>query len=314
MCYKRFTLINLPQGAAPLVLIALFAAIAIFATAIAVPQSSAAQARPVAGEALGTLTIDGKSVTLRYSYSMAQPNTFDKKKTDIAVLLTEDALAGDALKDIEDLRDATHEIHGWAYFKINDQGKPIHEVIDHPAAGGSVLMMSGFTHAEFAPKKMEKNKLEGSFTTSNAEDFAGHKYEIRVDFSTPLLQAKSPEPLPDAKTGKALPRDGGEPGKAYMAYLKAIRDKDIAALRKTAPASKMQNATDEELQRGIEFLAAMTPADPKITRGYVKGDRAVLYLEGTQEGERQYGTVEFAREEKAWYIVKEHWGNTPPGK
>ncbi|MDA8241901.1 MAG: hypothetical protein M0Z67_16240 [Nitrospiraceae bacterium] len=314
MCYKRFTLKNHPQEATPLGLITLFAAIVIFAAAIAGPHSSAAQARPVAGEASGTLTVDGKSIALRYSYAMAQPNTFDKGKTDIAVLLTEDPLAGDALKDIEDLRDATHEIHGWAYFKINDQGKPIHEVIDHPAAGGNVLMMSGFTHAEFAPKKMKKSKVAGSFTTSKAEDFVGHKYEIKVDFSAPLLQAKRPEPLPDAKTGKALPRDGGEPGKAYMAYLKAIRDNDIAALRKTNLASKMQNATDEELKRGIEFLAAMTPADAKVTRGYVKGDKAVLYLEGTQEGEKQYGTVEFAREKKAWYIVKENWSNTPPGK
>ena len=76
----------------------------------------------------------------------------------------------------------------------------------------------------------------------------------------------------------------------------------------------VQNATDEELKKAVEFMADISPAAPKITRGFVKGDRAVLYLEGTLEGEKQYGTVEFAREKKAWYIVNENWSNTPPEK
>jgi len=314
MCCKRSNLKYFSHAAAPLVLITILAAISIFPGVIAVPRSSAAEVGPIAGKASGTLTIDGKSITLKYSYVLAQRNTFDKNKTDIAVLLTENPLAADALKDIEDLRDATYKEHGWAFFKINDQGKPIHEVIDHPAAGGEILMMSGFTHAEFTSKKIGKDRVEGSFTTGNAEDFMNHKYEIKADFSAPLLHAKRPEPLPDAKTGRALPRDGGEQGKAYMAYRKAIRDKDIAALRKTAPASQTQNATDEELRQVIGFMAVISPADPKITRGYVKGNRAVLYLEGSLEGEKQYGTVEFAKEKKTWYIVKEHWSNTPPEK
>ncbi len=58
----------------------------------------------------------------------------------------------------------------------------------------------------------------------------------------------------------------------------------------------MQNATDEELQRIIEFMAVISAVDPKITRGYVEGNRAVLYLEGTLDGEKQYETVEFAKD------------------
>ncbi|MFI5293574.1 MAG: hypothetical protein ACHQ0Y_00920 [Thermodesulfovibrionales bacterium] len=61
-------------------------------------------------------------------------------------------------------------------------------------------------------------------------------------------------------------------------------------------------------------MTVISPGDPKITRGYSKGDRAVLYVEGVLEGEKQYGTVEFAREGKTWYIEKENWSNTPPKK
>ena len=312
MSHKWFTYGNFAQGAA--FFICIIAVMIATAFAFAVPHSFAAETQPLAGKASGTLTIDGKSISLKYSYAMAQPNTFEKEKTDIAILMTANPLSEDALKNIEDLQDATRKQHGWVFFKINDQGRPIHEVIDHPAAGGDRLMMSGFTHADFVSKKLGKDRVEGSFATKKAEDFMSHKYQIKVDFSAPLLQAKRPEPLPDAKTGKALPRDGGEPGKAYRAYRKAIRDKDVAALRKTAPASQVQDSSDEELKQMIEFMALISPSDPKITRGYVKGDRAVLYLEGSLDGEKQYGTVEFAREKETWYIVKEEWSNKAPKK
>ena len=274
-------------------------------------QSSAAGAQPSAGKASGTLTINGKAVPLKYSYAMAQPNTFDAAKTDTAILLTSKPIADGALRGIEDLRDVTRQQHGWAFFKINSEGKPIYEVIDHPSANGQISM-SGFTHANFKSKKMGQDRVEGSFETSKTEDFMNYKYQIKVEFSAPLLKATLPEPLLDAKTGKALPTDGGGPGKVYNAYRKAIRDKDIAALRKTAPASQSKDMSDSDLEKAIEFMTVISPSAPKIIRGYFKGDRAVLYVEGVLEGEKQYGTVEFAAEGKTWFIEKENWSNTPP--
>ncbi|MHB8880966.1 MAG: hypothetical protein ACYC69_05570 [Thermodesulfovibrionales bacterium] len=69
-------------------------------------------------------------------------------------------------------------------------------------------------------------------------DFMGHKYQTKADFATHLLMLKLPQPLPNKKTGKALSADGGAQGKAYNAYRKAIKDKAIAALRKTASAHR----------------------------------------------------------------------------
>ncbi len=190
-------------------------------------QSFAAGTQAVTGKATGTLTIDGKSITLKYAYAMAQPDTFDAGKTVIAVLLTEEPLDEDALTDIEELDDAVMGKHGWAFFKLDEDGKPIHEMIDHPATGGSRLIMSGFTQAEFVSKKMGKDRVEGSFKTKKTEDFMGHPYSIKVDFSAPLLQAKVPEPLPDvedredASQGRRTAGQGiqglsqGGPGQGY---------------------------------------------------------------------------------------------------
>ncbi len=273
-------------------------------------QSPAAGAQPAAGTASGMLTINGKGIPLKYSYAMEQPNTFDAAKNDIAVLLTENPLPEEALTGIADLRDATRKQHGWAFFKINSVGKPIYEVIDHPSTNGQISM-SGFTHAGFSAREMGKDRVTGSFATSKPEDFMTYKYEIKAEFSAPLLKATLPEPLPDAKTGKALPAGGGEPGKAYNAHRKAIRDKDVAAIRRTAPSSQAKDMSDSDLENMIDFMTTISPGAPKITKGYVKENRAVLYVEGVHEGEMRYATVELAREGKKWYVVEEKWSNTP---
>jgi hypothetical protein len=277
--------------------------------ALGVCRSSTAEEQSPAGTASGSLTINGKGIPLKYSYAMTQPNTFDAAKNDLAVLLTEKPLAEEALSGLEDLRDATRKQQGWAYFKINSDGKPVYELIDHPSTNGQI-QMSGFTHAGFVKGKMGKDRVEGSFTTLKPEDFMTYKYEIKVKFSAPLLKAKLPEPLPDAKTGQALPADGGEPGKAYKAHRQAIKDKDITALRKTAPDPRVNDLSDSELEKMLDFLNAMSPGALKITSGYLKGDRAVLYVEGVLEGEKQYGTVELTAKGKTWHIVKENWSNT----
>lgn len=141
-----------------------------------------------------------------------------------------------------------------------------------------------------------------------------YKYEIKAEFSAPLLLAKLPEPLPDAKTGKALPADGGEPGKVYRAHRQAIKDKDITAFRRTAPEAQAKDLSDNELAKILDFLNILSPGALKTTRGYVKGDRAALYVEGVTEGDKKYGTVEMAAKGKTWYILKENWSNTPPKK
>lgn len=286
-----------------------FALLVILATLTA--RATEASAAAAGGTATGAVTIDGARLALKHAYVMAQPNTFDEQKTDVAVLLTEKPLPPDDLKGLEDLQDAGTGKHGWVFFKLDSEGRPIHEVIDHPKLGKTRLMMSGFTHAAFNPKVFGKNRVEGTFETKKTEDFMGHRYNIRVSFQAPVLQARRPEPLPDKNTGTALPPDGGEPGKAYLAYLKAIREKDIAAFRTFLSPDKA-NLSDEELKEGLEFLAQMTPADLTIGRGFVSGDRAVMYVTGTVEKETEYGTIELKKSGAGWRMHSEKWSNVAP--
>ena len=279
-------------------------------------SSASSEDRTPAGTASGTISLNGVKITLHYAYAIAQPNAFDEKKLDIAVLLTEKPVSEDDLKDVVGLEYVAQKKHDYALFKINDQGKPIYEVIEHPMLKNTRLMMSGLTMAQFVSKVFSKERIEGSFTTGGKTDFSGYAYEMNVKFNAPIQQAKLPEPPPDDTSGKALPPGGGDPAKAYRAYRKAIEKKDITAIRKLLQMPAGVAVTDDDIRDSLDFMASSAPKNPKITKGYVNnaGDRAVVYLTGTDEGEKLYGTIGLVRKDGVWMVTEENWSDMPPKK
>ncbi|MBI3813323.1 MAG: tetratricopeptide repeat protein [Nitrospinae bacterium] len=264
-----------------------------------------------AGSATGSFAINGKGIELKHVYALSQPNFFEDSKKDIAVLLTKEPVPDETLKNIGRLQDVAQDLHEWVLFLIDENGKPIHEWIDHPSLGEIRLTSSGITYAKFIQKTFKEGIIEGAFITKEEEEFpTKHKYKINVQFKAAILQAKRPEPLPDAKTGQKLPADGGEPGKAYMDFLKAMQEKNIAVIRTMSPP-KIAKKSDSELLMVVELLDGMTPKDLKITEGYIKGDAAVLYVTGTEDGEKQYGTIPLNKTGKHWIVGEQKWRNTP---
>jgi hypothetical protein len=111
----------------------------------------------------------------------------------------------------------------------------------------------------------------------------------------------------DAK-GTKLPADGGEPGKDYMAYVKALHAKDGATIRKMVDVGQV---SDKELKTQMDTMADMTPSDQKIVSGTINGNTAVLSLTGTLDKEKQYGTIELQKNGGLWKITKEAWSDSP---
>lgn len=268
------------------------------------------------GTASGSLSLNGKKIELKHAYALAQPNAFDEKKLDTAVLLTEQPIPESELKEIPGLEFIAHKKENFAFFKINDQGKSIHEMVKHPLLKGTRLVMSGFTRAQWMPQTSNKERIEGIFKTEGPQDFSGYQYEINVRFSAPIQMAKLPEPLPDEKTGKALPPDGGDPAKAYFAYRKAVEKKDVAAIRKLFQPPPGVQFTDAAIKENLELMESMSPKNAKFTKGYANsaGDRAVIYLSGTENKEKLYGTIVMVKKGNAWMVAEEDWSNTPPAR
>jgi len=283
--------------------------------AAAIGQTVSAGGPPAAsavGRVSGSFEVDGKAVELHYAYAMAQANPFDEKKTDTAILLTDEPLPEAAFAGVKDLESALRlERRNSVLFVLDEGGQATREVEHHDELGDMSLQMSGTTHARVTITSRAGDRILGSVQTKAPEEFLKHTFHIRAEFQAPIRQALRDAPPPDAKTGKKLAPGGGDPGKAYLSLQEAIRKKDLAAIRKMNPA-EMQDVSDEDLRKGLEIMAAMTPLKITIDDGYVAGDSAVLYVSGLVEGVKQYGTVKLSRNGGAWRPAGESWSNKPP--
>lgn len=294
-------------------LFAIRSALLLAALLSASPGSAPAQTLSP-GQASGNFSIDGKKVSLHHAYAMIQPDVFDEKKTNTAILLTEKPLDDAALADLKDLEDAGRGQTNWLFFKLDDGGSPIKEMVRHDALGDISLLITGMTHSDFQLVARTKDTIEGSIATKKEEKFSDHKFRTNVRFHAVLRTAKREEPPPDPKTGGTkLPPGGGEPGKAYFAYQQAVQKKDVAAIRKLKSAD-MPDMSDKDIREALELMAAMSPSKITISEGYVKGDDAVLYVTGLEDGQKRYGTVRMSRVGGEWQPSNEKWSDKPPAK
>jgi HEAT repeat protein len=110
--------------------------------------------------------------------------------------------------------------------------------------------------------------------------------------------------LPDVSGWQTLPPDGGEPGKAYLALCQALQKNDPEALRGLGMAELKLPA--DQLQMMLKGMAAVWPMNPKILKGFVQGDRALLHVTGVRWKTTVYGAVEMEKRPAGWVVA-----NTP---
>ncbi len=112
-----------------------------------------------------------------------------------------------------------------------------------------------------------------------------------------------------AEKGSKLPADGGEPGKDYMTYVKAVHKRDAATIRKMAEVPP--GTSDKDMKQQMEMAAALTPTDQKIVSGTVSGNTAQLKVTGMLEKKKQYGSITMQKKGGVWKITKEDWKESP---
>lgn len=115
----------------------------------------------------------------------------------------------------------------------------------------------------------------------------------------------------DQKPASALPADGGEPGKAYMVYCKAMTSGDMAALKKLVSAERAKQMDDPDFQKMFPMIQSMMAKDIKITGGTMSGNMATLNAEGKDSmgGGTAKGTISMVLEDKQWKVEKDSWSS-----
>lgn len=109
--------------------------------------------------------------------------------------------------------------------------------------------------------------------------------------------------------GTALPADGGEPGKAYAAYCKAMTSGDMKALKTLVSAERAKQMDDPDFAKMFEMIQAMMAKNIKVTGGTMSANEATLNAEGTDSmgGGKATGTISMVLEDKHWKVAKDSW-------
>lgn len=145
------------------------------------------------------------------------------------------------------------------------------------------------------------NRLKGKISHKAAD--SRRSFDIEIDV-----------PIPDKSKGTALPRDGGDPGRAYLAYHQALRARDKTALLALMDARNRrhweEHAKAKDLDRWIDFKHDRVHAGMNkvsLAGGYMKYDHAVLLFTGSSTSiDRLYGEAVLRREGGKW-LFEDEW-------
>jgi hypothetical protein len=110
--------------------------------------------------------------------------------------------------------------------------------------------------------------------------------------------------------GAPLPADGGAPGKAYLGYHEALVKRDLKALRPFLSNENRETLAEAE-KKGkaaaeMNYLAKEHPEKSvQITKGFSKGNHAVLLIAGESSVLKLTGEVVLVNEGGSWRVDDE---------
>ncbi len=147
--------------------------------------------------------------------------------------------------------------------------------------------------------------------TTDAQHVAGHfssdpktrkNYSVDVDFAVAIA---APDP------GTALRAGGGEAGKAYVAYVAALRKGNVDAIahgmEKDHAQAFLAHRKDADFKQMLGLFQAMGPKEVEVLGGSLVGKEATLDVHGKDgAGNEVKGKVRLLDEGDGWRIADEH--------
>lgn len=166
---------------------------------------------------------------------------------------------------------------------------------------GLVFSPEGFNsggYGTLALTTRDPGHIAGSWVLAKPETFFDKTYDFDLYFDVAITQPP----------GKALPAQGGEPGKAYGAYIAALARGDLPALRQLTDQEHGDRFPQDDESRARESLKSARDGEPTratIERGRIDGDSAVLWIEGVDRDDiHRRGRVRMHQESGRWHFTE----------
>ena len=185
---------------------------------------------------------------------------------------------------------------GYVRICINEEGGECGLYFSHNNPNASFNSSGyGVLKLEAAPA----GRINGRWVLAEPDDFFGETYDFDLNFDVAIT--------PPA--GKPLPADGGDPGKAYRAWIAAVAKGDLPVLRRLVGGDyngwRLKSDDESDVKEALKDLRDGTPLQVKILRGRIDGDNAVLWVEGKDRDEiLRRGRVSLAKAEGDWRFME----------
>jgi hypothetical protein len=266
--------------------------------AVVSPLASAAGLAP--GEAKGTFTMNGQATPITHAYAIAEPDSSDKSKENVRVILSNVPLSPKAVESWSD-RMGMSDLKA-VEIVFNPAGEIISGEFRHPVKSFSATGMH-----EFTKEKLDAGAVAGRLKTSKPGEFFGTTYSYDVTFAAKVERKEKPKPPNPAAAAAA---EKSPQAKAYRAYEKALRAGDMAGIKKGVTAERAKQLDAEpKAKEMIGLIGMMMPKEIKILDLKTEGpNAATLVLSGKGEGGgEETGEAKMKVEGGAWKVDVESW-------
>jgi hypothetical protein len=152
---------------------------------------------------------------------------------------------------------------------------------------------------EFKTTVNTAQRTEGTWFTKEPKTFFDKTFEFKLNWAADILSG--------ATDGKPLPAGGGDPGKAFLAFVNAVNKKDHKTIKAYLGAERAGEVYSAEgtdyFNDSFKYFRDAEMVSGKVLSGWIDGDRATLKMEGkTGEGNDTHGYVQMLRAGGAWKL------------
>ncbi|MEK6282805.1 MAG: hypothetical protein AABN95_20810 [Acidobacteriota bacterium] len=279
------------------------------------------------GTANGQIVVDGKATRFNYVYARQQKyDLFDEKNNVVKLFFTEKPVPEDALgENIEHYLSMKRAGNVYVMlYQLTAKDPSGFPHIWH--VGGLADSQTHFTmetrdldeslmSTDIDLSKFDDSLIDGRLYTPKPYKSFDSTYELDVSFNAQINKPDETDAPVKASQGQPLPSDGGEPGKAYLAFLKGVEAagnlKELAQVLETSLSAKPSEEAkkslasvpvDEEDKTFNLFKTVLLINDPRIEGGLVSGDKATLSFTGMDGGQKANGRVNMHLENGQWKV------------
>jgi hypothetical protein len=258
------------------------------------------------GKVNGSLTANGKTFALKHAYAQTRKDPFDKTKMVTLVIVTDQELSPAAASDDIEFMQAQDKQQLSGFTATIDADKQIISGTVFSPAFKKMKQFSGVGVQKLDLTSITATRVAGTVGMEKPDNFFDEKYQYTATFDLPI-EKPYVAPPPTLK-GTPLPAGGGEPGKAYNAYIKLLASGDMKGCLNGVTAARAKEASsDPDFKKIFPLMQAMQPKGIKITSGAVDGNNATLLATGKDDDQISNGTITMVKEAGLWKVEKEEW-------